>query len=157
MRKTALATLLGCSIGCATIMHGSTQDISVNSTPSGASVVCDNKDAGKTPVMLSLKRGDPHTVKVTVPGYLPYELILTKNVSGWVVGNILFGGLIGLAVDAISGGLFYLTPEQVQAQLAQTPQQAPKVSSEDGKLYLMVVLKPDPAWKLVAQLESGAR
>jgi hypothetical protein len=36
-----------------------------------------------------------------------------------VWGNIVFGGIIGLAVDAITGGLYKLAPEQVSAQLAR--------------------------------------
>jgi len=35
------------------------------------------------------------------------------------VGNIVFGELIGLAVDAMSGGLYNLTPTQISAQLVQ--------------------------------------
>ena len=153
--RTGLVVFL-CSFGCATIMHGSSQDVSINSTPSGAEVTADNVPSGKTPVLLHLKRGDTHTVKVNVPGYLPYELILTKSVSGWVWGNVLFGGLIGLAVDAISGGLYYLNPEQVQAQLAQEPQTAPKVATNSDDLQILVVLSPDPSWKLVAQLDRVA-
>jgi hypothetical protein len=155
MRNLILLPLLS-AFGCATIMHGSSQDLSVASTPTSAVVSIDNQDAGHTPVMRSLKRGDPHTVKVSMPGYMPYEVILTKNVSGWVIGNILFGGLIGLAVDAITGGLYYLTPEQVQTALVQQQQAAPRISQNNG-VYLMVTLQPDPAWQLVAQLERSDR
>jgi hypothetical protein len=150
--RAGLILFLG-SFGCATIIHGSSQDVSINSTPSGAEVTADNVPSGKTPVMLHLKRGDAHTIQVNVPGYLPYEIILTKSVSGWVWGNLLFGGLIGLAVDAISGGLYYLNPEQVQAQLAQQPQTAPKVSAKGDELPILVVLSPDPSWKRVGQLD----
>jgi hypothetical protein len=156
MTRTGFVLLL-CSFGCATIMHGSSQDVSINSTPSGAEVISDNVPSGKTPVLLHLKRGDAHTIKVNVPGYLPYEIILTKSVSGWVWGNLLFGGLIGLAVDAITGGLYYLNPEQVQAQLAQEPQSAPKVATNDDRVHIYVVLSPDPSWKLVAQLDRFPR
>ena len=63
-------------------------------------------------------------MKVEFPGYQPFEATVTRSVSGWVAGNILFGGLIGLSVDAISGGLYTLGPEQITATLTASPQPA---------------------------------
>ena len=40
-------------------------------------------------------------------------MTLTPHLSGWAFGKIVFGGFIGLAVDAISGGLYQFTPDQV--------------------------------------------
>jgi hypothetical protein len=34
--------------------------------------------------------------------------------SGWVWGNIAFGGLIGLGVDFISGGAYQLYPDNLR-------------------------------------------
>jgi hypothetical protein len=56
-------------------------------------------------------------VKIELPGYMPYETNLIRKVDGWIAGNIVFGGLIGLAVDAITGGMYKLTPEQIQSEL----------------------------------------
>ena len=81
---------------------------------------------------------------------MPYETTLTKSVSGWVWGNILAGGLIGLAVDAITGGLYNLSPEQVQATMTKAGDAQFRVN-EDG-LYVFVTLNPDPAWKYVGQM-----
>lgn len=57
-------------------------------------------------------------------GYLPDETTLTKKVSGWVRGNLVFGGLIGLAVDAISGGMAQLLEKNTA--LVFTPQRIGK-------------------------------
>ncbi|GAC1345476.1 MAG: hypothetical protein NVSMB23_21690 [Myxococcales bacterium] len=134
-------------------MHGAHQDVAISSNPSGAQVTVDNQPKGITPVVANLSRGDSHIIKIDLPGYLPYETALTKSVSGWVVGNLLFGGLIGLGVDAISGGLYNLSPEQVQAEMRLGTQPA-KVSSRDGDtVYILVTLKPDPKWILIARLE----
>ncbi|MDK2964381.1 MAG: hypothetical protein PWQ29_1775 [Verrucomicrobiota bacterium] len=57
-------------------------------------------------------------------GYLPDETTLTKKVSGWVRGNLVFGGLIGLAVDAISGGMAQLLEKHTA--LVFTPQRIGK-------------------------------
>ena len=67
-----------------------------------------------------------------------YETTLTRKVRGWVWRSIVFGGLIGLAVDAISGGLYNLTPEQVSGTLlANSSRVAPM---RDG-LYVMVSIR----------------
>lgn len=137
-------------LSCATIMHGTSQDIGFSSTPTGARVVVDNQERGKTPVIANLSRKDNHIVKIDMPGYQPFEATITRSVSGWVLGNILFGGLIGLVVDAISGGLYKLTPEQVAATLAK---EGSGYLHRDDALYIAVVLKVDPTWEKVGSLE----
>src|SRR3954469_19670041 len=141
MKLHIIAMAIG-TTGCASIMHGTTQDVAISSSPSGAQVVIDNQPAGSTPIIAHLKRNENHILKLDVPGYLPYETGFTKSVSGWVWGNVLFGGLIGLAVDAISGGLYYLTPEQLAAEMRN---ESAKVSSaNDGSILLFVTLQPKP-------------
>lgn len=76
-------------------------------------------------------------------------MTLTKSVSGWVWGNIIFGGLIGLAVDAITGGLYNLNPGQLAATLAN--QRANIAPAKDG-IYVVLVRKVDPAWVKIGQL-----
>lgn len=132
--------------GCATIMHGSHQDVGIGSSPTGASVMIDNVQNGMTPVIAKLTRKDNHVITITMPGYAPFSATVTRSVSGWVWGNLVFGGLIGLAVDGISGGIYKLTPEQLTGTLAQAR------ASNDGSVYIMVVLKPEAGWTKVAQL-----
>src|SRR6476660_10190694 len=85
--------------GCATIMHGTGQDVGISSTPTAAAVTIDNQPSGQTPYVAKLSRKDTHIVHITAPGYAPADLTLTRKTSGWVWGTIVFGGLIGLAVD----------------------------------------------------------
>lgn len=68
-------------------------------------------------MIAKLSRSDNHIVRIQMDGYQPFDATITRSVSGWVWGNLVFGGLIGLAVDATSGGLYKLTPEQVSAQM----------------------------------------
>jgi uncharacterized protein YceK len=136
--------------GCATIMHGTKQDVGISSTPTGASVMIDNTINGVTPVVAKLRRKENHVVRIQMAGYQPFETTLTHSVSGWVWGNVAFGGLIGLAVDAASGGIYKLTPEQVEGSL-QTGHAAVTNTSEG--IYVVAVLAPQPDWVRVAQLE----
>lgn len=129
-------------------MHGSKQAVGIGSTPTGAEVSVDNTPLGKTPVVATLSRKDHHIVKIDLAGYQPFETAITRSVSGWVWGNIVFGGIIGLAVDAISGGLYKLTPEQLQATMAQNV----TLSRDGDRLMIAVVLAPEAGWEQIGQL-----
>ena len=137
--------------GCATIMQGTTQSVGISSTPTNATVTINNVEKGKTPIVVDLKRKDHHIVKIEMSGYLPYEATFTRSASGWVFGNIVFGGLIGLAVDAISGGVFKFTPIEITAVLQK---QGGSAFYRKDFLYVAVVLQPDPAWEKIGQLEK---
>jgi hypothetical protein len=77
------------------------------------------------------------------------EMATTRKVSGWVWGNIVFGGLIGLAVDAITGGLYNVNPDQVSGTLVK------RTSALDRgpDVMVVVVLHPDPKWVRIGTLE----
>ena len=87
-------------------------------------------------------------------GYLPFDATITRSTSGWVWGNIVFGGLIGLAVDAISGGLYKLKPEQVEAELAS---QGMGSRLQGSDIIITVVLEPNPDWEKVGNLTPSGR
>lgn len=147
---TALALLVAVgSAGCATIMQGTTQDVGVSSQPTKAEVTIDGQQRGTTPLVADLKRKDTHTIRIDMDGYQPYEVTLTKSASGWVWGNIVFGGFIGLAVDAISGGLYKLSPAQVEAQLQDANARGAAVRSTKDGLYVFATLAPRRDWKML--------
>lgn len=132
---------------CATIVHGTSQSISISSCPSNASIWIDGIYYGQSPMVVKLARQDNHMVNIQLEGYQPYQMFLTKQVSGWVFGNIIFGGIIGIAVDAITGGIYRLTPEQVHAEMCENTMSVSK------KGELLIVLKPKDSWQKIGQLE----
>jgi hypothetical protein len=142
------------SAACATVLQGTRDQVGIASQPTGAEVIIDNEFFGKTPVTAELRRKDKHNITIKVDGYEPYEITVTRKTSGFVFGNVVFGpfGLIGLAVDAITGGMYKLKPEQVQAELHPG---APKAAFSDGTLYVILTPKPDPAWEKVGQLQRS--
>lgn len=141
--------IFACSLlaSCATIMHGTYQPIGISSSPTNASIWVDRYYVGTTPLIVEMSRKDNHLLRIELEGYLPYEATLTRQLSGWVLGNIIFGGVIGLAVDAISGGIYKLTPEQIQAELRNS-------EYTTGESYIGVVLKTDPSWEKIGQLAA---
>jgi hypothetical protein len=142
--------LIATLTACASIMHGGRQDVGFTSTPPNARILVDGSAVGNTPLTTKLERKKPHTVRLELTGYQAFEAKLERKTSGWVWGNIVFGGVIGVVIDASTGGMYKLTPPQVTAQLASGGSTATLVS--DG-LYFAVTLAPDPAWECVGKLE----
>ena len=155
MNRTTLVAMIASSLAlaaCASIMHGSSQDVGISSSPTSASVTVDNAAKGQTPFVAKLSRKDNHIIHIAADGYQPADLTLTRSTSGWVWGNLLFGGLIGLAVDAISGGLYKLTPDQLNATLAK--QSASVTPAKDG-FYFVLVPVAEKGWLKVGQLQRA--
>ncbi len=55
--------------GCATIISGKSQTISVNANVEGADVMFNEQPLGKTPLVVKLKRGQEGTLSVQKDGY----------------------------------------------------------------------------------------
>jgi len=116
----ALAGLL--QQGCATIFHGKSQTINVTSEPPG-SLVAVGGNTFVTPAQVTLRRDSHYTLVATKPGYQGTGTI--EHSVDWYtfLGNIIFGGLIGWAIDFSSGSAYELSPETVAIQmvLVQNP------------------------------------
>jgi hypothetical protein len=160
--RASLLALALTSMSCASIIHGSTQIIDFNSQPAGATITIDGKTYGETPMAIPLKRngrlsGQPdgktmYAVTISMDGYYPYDIKLKRELDGWFFGNIIFGGLIGIIVDAASGSMYKLTPDQVIAQMSQLT--AGKSGRNDQHIYVAVAMQIDPAWEKIGQLEK---
>ena len=112
-----ILSLLGISSGCATIIHGTTQDIGITTDPSDADLLVDGSERYKSPAKITLKRKDDHMIEITKDGYQKENVNLKSVISGVVAGNLLAGGIIGVGVDALSGGASRLVPESVDIRL----------------------------------------
>ncbi len=109
------------STGCATMLNGPTQLIRVSSTPDGAQVLINEKIVGTTPCVVDLQRSHDYALVLKKDGYKPLTCPLRRVSSGATLGNILFGGLFGLAVDAMSGANYKFATESVQTVLEEVP------------------------------------
>ncbi len=104
--------------GCATIFSGSKNDVSFSSDPSGASIYIDGMLMGKTPLLIELSKKREHHVEFRLEGYEPGPRLITHSVgAGWVILDVLFGGLIGIVVDAVTGSWYSLDDHHVHATL----------------------------------------
>ena len=62
-----------------------------------------------TPASVELRRKDhfiwpaKYTATIEKPGYKPATVPINSTVNPWVIGNVVFGGPIGLVVDNATG------------------------------------------------------
>jgi hypothetical protein len=94
---------------CAVIMNSDYETIEVESTPPGAEVYINGRNTGHvTPADVVYERtSDPLYVVLKKDGYKDYIIDSQSSMSGWVVGNLFFGGLIGLVIDVVSDDAYY--------------------------------------------------
>lgn len=104
---------LGFLSSCGTLVNGTKQNVMINSDPSGAFITIDGKPAGKTPSVVKLKRNNSHQVCLDLPGYKPFDVEIERTFSCWTIGSFLGFGLIGVGVDAATGGMFNLDPKEI--------------------------------------------
>lgn len=153
MRRIKLACyvlVIALSSSCATIMLSTTQEVSVSSNPAGALVTHNGVQVGKAPALLDLKRKGNHRIKVELEGYEPYEVFLSRSTSGWIFGNIIFGGIPGLIIDAITGSMYVLKPEQIQAELRK---RGIDITPNDDQMLIAVTMVADPGWSKIGELK----
>lgn len=123
MHRTALlfVTLLS---SCASITRGSKDLIVIDSTPQAAAVHLSTGQTGITPASFSVPRRDPVTVTISKPGYQTRTTVLNAQIDGaggaGMAGNIVFGGLIGAAVDAGTGAMYSHKPNPLNITLERS-------------------------------------
>lgn len=136
IRLVLAAALAVPCFGCASVTRGTTENISISSTPSGATAEVTGLDiptACVTPCVVIAKRSADITVTVNKEGYEPQIVPLTKEVPGTgaagFAGNLLLGGVVGMGVDAVTGAALDHKPNPVIVTLqpaAPVPQRPAK-------------------------------
>ena len=124
-RAGLLAVALLASVRCATVAHGTTQAIRVESDPSGAvvSLNCVENSLpllGRTPITIQVQRKSKScAIGIAKEGYVPTTVPLQRTLSGAYVGNLLVGGVVGLVADAADGAMYKQGPPVVSVTLVE--------------------------------------
>ncbi|HYG36474.1 MAG TPA: hypothetical protein VEC99_16895 [Clostridia bacterium] len=146
--------------GCASIVSGGRQSVSIKSQPSDAKVTVfdmNGKQAavGQSPAHFRLPRSHGFFAKaeyriiIEKQGYKNTEVQLEANLNGWYFGNFLIGGLLGFVViDPATGAMWSLSPKAVDKVLET---QNASVAREEGGLVVM--LRQDLPEALAGSLE----
>jgi hypothetical protein len=103
--KWARAAIVCCCAlcGCATIISGTTQDIGVSSVPPGATVIAElGGHRAVRPAKLTPRcKEAPYRLTFPLEGYRPYNVTISAGTNGWIFGNLVLGGIIGILVDSV--------------------------------------------------------
>ena len=97
--------------GCATITTGTSQSVTVETTPPGATcrMIRDGDTIGvvnPTPGTVNISKDmDPMEVSCELKDYSTLVEVVESNFQGATLGNIILGGGVGVVVDAASGAM----------------------------------------------------
>lgn len=134
MQSLATAGSAALLVGCATIIEGTDQTVTVTTTPSGA--ICEFKRGGQTVAVVNPTPGsamvdkskEDISVTCNKDGYHGGGASLTSEFQGMTFGNILFGGIIGVAIDAGSGAMHEYKPS---IHVTLIPEEFASISARD--------------------------
>jgi hypothetical protein len=111
--------------------------VHIESDPPGAQVRVDGQPLGITPTDVALSRRQEHLVQLDLPECMTYSATLKPGCNPWIFGNILVGGVVGLAVDASTGAMSTLYPKSVKADQRHPslsdPRETANVMTSTGK------------------------
>jgi tetratricopeptide (TPR) repeat protein len=123
-KAVALAVAFSLS-GCASIVSKSSWPVTIQTNPSGAKCVVSKESGiqlhtGETPMTIPLESGDgffqraKYSITCEKAGYQTATANAASHFNGWYLGNIVFGGLIGiLIVDPATGAMYRMDDTQV--------------------------------------------
>ncbi len=111
-----IAIIIGL-VGCASIMSGSKQEVSISSEPENAKIFVNGNQIGTTPSKILLKRGEKHIIEIRANGYETYRISTSKTITGWFWGNLICGGLIGFVIDLATGNAYDVDPSKIDVIL----------------------------------------
>lgn len=124
---------------CASIVSKSEYPVSLTSSPSGCKVAVKKNGMtvyqGLTPSIVTLTASNGffqpanYQIEFTKKGSATQIIPITAGIDGWYIGNLLFGGLIGLIVVDPATGAMWRLPENVSANM--TP--LASVTGDNGK------------------------
>lgn len=104
--------------GCATLFGKQRHSVEMVSTPSGAEVYVNGERMGETPLQLALKADKSYTVEFRIKGKKPITRIINNRVEAkWIVLDVL-GGLIPVAIDAITKNWYGLDEEKLNVDFS---------------------------------------
>lgn len=136
VRNIFAASLAVVALGaCSSIVEGTTQNVTVMSDPSGAKCTL-NRPEGMvgvvhpTPGSVVVSKSK-HNVSVMCEkeGYQSGAGVLSSSFQAMTIGNLLFGGIVGVAIDASSGAMNKY-PDSVTVLLV--PESFPSAQARDA-------------------------
>lgn len=116
--------------GCASIVSGTTQRVTLDSDPQGATVVIgkeadsdsdefikDSYQAGVTPLTVELPRRGSTMVRISKEGYKTQTVDLERTMNPWVWGDIALTSPLSTSIDTSTGAANQYKPGEYMITL----------------------------------------
>lgn len=153
MLKAILVLPLAVLSACATLVNGTSQTVTVSTTPPGASCTLDRMGArvgaiAATPGSIRLdKSKNDLSVTCSKEGYQTATVAHAPSFGAATFGNLIAGGVIGVVVDAASGAN-YTYPADVRLDMAAAAPSLPPMAQQDPSSMpgTAIRLMPVVAW-----------
>lgn len=101
--------------GCAIILDGSTQDVTVDSSPAGARIMLNGQFVGMTPSVVKVPRKKGVSLSIQKDGYRPAPVPITSRISSSFWMGFLVGGCC--TTDYLMGSYLEYTPNSYYIRL----------------------------------------
>ncbi len=107
--------------GCATVTRGTTDQVQIRSAPNGAIATASTEQRCTTPCTIAVGRKDEFSVHFEKPGFISQDIQVKTQVFGageaGLAGNLVVGGIVGMATDASTGATLDHVPNPVNVEL----------------------------------------
>lgn len=124
IKYARLGFVIVCGIllsNCATVTRGTVNQIQVIAEPADADARTSLGHTCRTPCTLTIDRKSEFTVTISKEGYQPASVPVATRIAGsgaaGFAGNIIVGGIIGMAADAATGATLEHFPNPVSVTL----------------------------------------
>lgn len=101
--------------GCASVINGSKEKITINSEPAGAKVIIDDKYIGKAPVIFEAERRKDLAVRLKKDGYNDTSIIIENKFSDLALLDLLIPPFF--LIDLYTGGAWTLEKDRYFIEL----------------------------------------
>jgi uncharacterized protein YceK len=111
-----MLTMTICGSGCASILKGSNDTVSIHSIEPGTVIYVDGSARGRDSVNVDLRRGESHVIRVSKPGCHDVTVPTTDSFDATsLLGIFIDFGIVSIPVDLVSGNAWKVSPRSYTA------------------------------------------
>lgn len=155
MRYLLSGLMLLLSSSCATIFSGTSDSVSFNSRPDGASILINGIPRGTTPATIQISRPGMGSNVVTLKkdGFQDMTFVMDKSFNGVSIINL--GNLLGWGIDAMSGALMKNGTSSYDLSLEKKREQASRALNVEQVAFTDELEKDDQGNPIIRNVAPG--
>lgn len=150
------AFLMVLGSGCATIFSGTSDSVTFNSKPEGASILINGTPRGTTPATIQISRPGMGSNVVTLKkeGFQDITFVMDKAFNGVSIINL--GNLLGWGIDAMSGALMKNGTSSYDLSLEKKREQASRALNVEHVAFADELEKDEKGNPIVKNAKIGS-